>query len=143
MTDCVFCKIAAGEIPASVVYEDDKVIAFDDLELNARACAHHPKQHFANMATVLPNDLMGHLFNTVKKVAEIKGIDKTGYRSSSTPATTPSNRFITSMCTFWAAPHDELWIACSLKIVPLLGELRENSRHQCWFFFIEIPTHRH
>ena len=32
MTDCVFCKIAAGEIPASVVYEDDKVIAFDDLE---------------------------------------------------------------------------------------------------------------
>ena len=65
MTDCVFCKIAAGEIPASVVYEDDKVIA---------------KQHFSNIGDGLPDDLMGHLFNTVKKVAEIKGINKTGYR---------------------------------------------------------------
>ena len=50
MTDCVFCKIAAGEIPASVVYEDDKVIAFDDLE--PQMPVHTliiPKQHFANI----------------------------------------------------------------------------------------------
>lgn len=81
MTDCVFCKIAAGEIPASVVYEDDKVIAFDDLE--PQMPVHTliiPKQHFANIGDGLPDDLMGHLFNTVKKVAEIKGINKTGYR---------------------------------------------------------------
>lgn len=81
MTDCVFCKIAAGEIPASVVYEDDKVIVFDDLE--PQMPVHTliiPKQHFANIGDGLPDDLMGHLFNTVKKVAEIKGINKTGYR---------------------------------------------------------------
>ena len=56
MTDCVFCKIAAGEIPASVVYEDDKVIAFDDLE--PQMPVHTliiPKQHFANIGDGLPD----------------------------------------------------------------------------------------
>ncbi len=81
MTDCVFCKIAAGEIPATVVYEDDQVIAFDDL---APQMPVHtliiPKQHFDNIGAGLPDELMGHLFNTVKKIAEIKGIEKSGYR---------------------------------------------------------------
>ena len=128
MTDCVFCKIAAGEIPASVVYEDDKVIAFDDLE--PQMPVHTliiPKQHFANIGDGLPDDLMGHLFNTVKKVAEIKGINKTGYRvivntGDRRPAIGSSHP-----CARFGRRPDELWIACSLKSFDT-GELRENSR---------------
>lgn len=81
MEDCVFCKIAAGEIPATVVYEDDSVIAFDDL--SPQMPVHTliiPKEHHSNIADDIPDELMGHLFNTVKKVAKIKGIDKSGYR---------------------------------------------------------------
>ena len=81
MADCIFCKIAAGEIPATVVYEDDKVIAFDDL--SPMMPVHTliiPKAHHANIGDNIPDDLMGHLFNTVKKVAEIKGIAESGYR---------------------------------------------------------------
>lgn len=81
MTDCIFCKIAAGEIPATVVYEDDAVIAFDDL--SPMMPVHTliiPKDHHANIGDNVPDALMGHLFNTVKKVAQIKGISESGYR---------------------------------------------------------------
>lgn len=81
MTDCIFCKIAAGDIPASVVYEDDKVIAFDDL--SPMMPVHTliiPKEHHANIGDDIPDALMGHLFNTVKKVAALKGIVESGYR---------------------------------------------------------------
>ena len=81
MSDCVFCKIAAGEIPSKIVYEDELVCAFEDA--SPQMPVHTlivPKQHYDNIAAGLPNDLMGHLFNTVKKIAEIKGIEKSGYR---------------------------------------------------------------
>lgn len=81
MADCVFCKIAAGEIPSSIVYEDDLVVAFDDL--SPQMPVHTlivPREHHANIADDIPDDLMGHLFNTVKEVARIKGIDESGYR---------------------------------------------------------------
>ncbi len=81
MEDCIFCKIAAGEIPATVVYEDDQVLAFDDL--NPMMPCHTliiPKQHYRDIGDDIPDDVMGHLFNTVKKVAHLKGVDKTGYR---------------------------------------------------------------
>lgn len=79
--DCVFCKIAAGEIPSTKVYEDERVLAFEDL--NPMMPVHVlivPKEHHANIGDNIPDDLMGHLFNTVKKIAEIKGISETGYR---------------------------------------------------------------
>lgn len=81
MTDCIFCKIAAGEIPATVVYEDDAVIAFDDL--SPMMPVHTliiPKEHHANIGDNVPDALMGRLFNTVKKVAQVKGISESGYR---------------------------------------------------------------
>ena len=81
MDDCIFCKIAAGEIPATVVYEDERVLAFEDL--NPQMPVHVliiPKEHYANIGDAVPDDLMGHVFNTVKKVAEIKGIADSGYR---------------------------------------------------------------
>ena len=74
MADCIFCKIAAGEVPATVVYEDDMVIAFDDL--SPMMPVHTliiPKEHHANIGDDVPDELMGHLFNTVKKVAQIQG----------------------------------------------------------------------
>ena len=79
--DCIFCKIAAGEIPSTKVYEDDQVLAFEDL--NPMMPVHTlivPKEHHANIGDDSPDALMGHLFNTVKKVAEIKGIAESGYR---------------------------------------------------------------
>lgn len=81
MDDCIFCKIAAGEIPATVVYEDERVLAFEDL--NPQMPVHAliiPKEHYVNIGDGVPDDLMGHVFNTVKKVAEIKGIADSGYR---------------------------------------------------------------
>lgn len=79
--DCIFCKIAAGEIPSTKVYEDDQVLAFEDL--NPMMPVHTlivPKEHHANIGDDIPDALMGHLFNTVKKVAEIKGVAESGYR---------------------------------------------------------------
>ena len=81
MSDCVFCKIVAGEIPSNIVYEDELVVAFEDA--SPQMPVHTlivPKQHFDNIGAGIPDDLMGHLFNTVKKVAEIKCIEKSGYR---------------------------------------------------------------
>lgn len=81
MADCIFCKIAAGEVPATVVYEDDMVIAFDDL--SPMMPVHTliiPKEHHANIGDDVSDELMGHLFNTVKKVAQIKEISESGYR---------------------------------------------------------------
>ena len=70
--DCLFCKIVAGEIPSAKVYEDDRVLAFEDV--NPQMPVHTlivPKNHYDNM---------GYLFNTVKKIAELKGIAESGYR---------------------------------------------------------------
>ncbi|MEG0071212.1 MAG: histidine triad nucleotide-binding protein [Raoultibacter sp.] len=81
MEDCIFCKIAAGEIGATKIYEDDRVLAFDDLE--PQMPVHTliiPKQHYSNIGDGIPDETMGYLFNTVAKVAKIKGIDKSGYR---------------------------------------------------------------
>ena len=81
MDDCLFCKIAAGEIPSTKVYEDDKVLAFEDL--NPMMPVHTliiPKNHYDNIADNIPDEEMGYLFNVVKKVAEIKGIKESGFR---------------------------------------------------------------
>lgn len=79
--DCIFCKIVAGEIPSNKVYEDERVLAFEDL--NAQMPCHTlivPKNHYDNIGDNIPDDEMGYLFNTVKKVAAIKGINESGYR---------------------------------------------------------------
>jgi len=81
MSDCIFCKIAAGELPSTVVYEDDDVIAFEDL--NPQTPVHTlviPKAHYAHLGDDVPDEVLGKVFGAVKKVAELKGVDKTGYR---------------------------------------------------------------
>lgn len=83
MTDCIFCKIIAGEIPSTNVYKDDQVTAFRDI--NPAAPTHIlivPKKHIdsINVLTVDDEPLIGHLFFIAKQLAEQEGIAEPGYR---------------------------------------------------------------
>lgn len=81
MSDCLFCKIAAHEIDAKIVYEDDFVIAFDDI--NPQLPVHTlviPKKHYDNISDNVPEEILGKVFFAVSKVAEIKGLKERGYR---------------------------------------------------------------
>lgn len=79
--DCLFCKIVVGGIPSTKVYEDERVLAFEDV--NPQMPVHTlivPKNHYGNIGDGISDDEMGYLFNTVKKVADLKGIAESGYR---------------------------------------------------------------
>ena len=81
--DCVFCKIADGKIPSDVIYEDEDVIAFNDLD--PQAPIHFlviPKKHIQSIATLEEADsqIISHVFATIKKIASDKGLDENGYR---------------------------------------------------------------
>jgi len=79
--DCLFCKIAAGEIPSAKVYEDDRILAFKDI---APAAPVHvlfiPKQHLAGVRdiTAVNADVVAHIFSVIPQVAKELGI--TDYR---------------------------------------------------------------
>ena len=78
--NCIFCKIGAGEIPTNKVYEDEYVIAFDDMEpLMPVHTLIIPKEHYADIGDNVPEETLGKLFGTVGKIAEMKGLDN-GYR---------------------------------------------------------------
>jgi len=81
MDDCIFCKIASGEMEVPLVYENEHVVAFDDIAPKAKV---HtlvvPKEHVVNLTDDPDSDLLGHVFGAVHEVAKIKGIDKTGFR---------------------------------------------------------------
>ncbi len=82
MDDCLFCKIVRGEIPAAIVYQDDFVIAFDDI--TPQAPVHTlivPKSHYANMNDEIPADTLAAIYAAVPRVAEVKGIAHSGYRT--------------------------------------------------------------
>ena len=77
MTDCIFCKIVKGEIPALKVYEDASVLAF--LDITPISLGHTlvvPKAHYRDL-TELPDDVLGPLFSAVKKVAKA-AVEATG-----------------------------------------------------------------
>ena len=81
--DCVFCKIADGKIPSDVIYEDEDVIAFNDLD--PQAPIHFlviPKKHIESIASLKETDLtiVGHIFDVIKKIAKDKGLNDKGYR---------------------------------------------------------------
>jgi histidine triad (HIT) family protein len=81
MDDCIFCQVAVGALPTTVVYEDDDVIAFDDT--SPQAPIHTlviPKAHYRNLDDDVPVSLLGAIFSAVVKVARIKGVAVTGYR---------------------------------------------------------------
>ena len=81
--DCLFCKILAREVPAEIVYEDDDVLAFNDIY--PKAPFHVliiPKKHIATMNEVTDEDrlLVGTLHHTAAKLAGDLGIADAGYR---------------------------------------------------------------
>lgn len=84
MSDCIFCKIVRGEIPCAKVYEDDKVLGFDDI--HPMAPVHVviiPKNHISTLMDVdteKNNIIMNNLIAAAQKVAKIKGIDVKGFR---------------------------------------------------------------
>lgn len=83
MTDCLFCKIVAGEIPAQELYRDDDVIAISDV--NPQAPKHLlvlPRKHYATISDIVKSDggeaLAGHLIGVATRVARDFGVD--GFR---------------------------------------------------------------
>ena len=81
--DCIFCKIVSGEIPGEVVYRDDKIIAFKDI--NPAAPVHLlviPIEHIVNLTEVevAHQDLLGHILIKSKEIAAEQGIAESGYR---------------------------------------------------------------
>ena len=88
MTDCLFCRMVAGEIPADVVLETDRVLAFRDI--NPKAPTHVlvvPKQHYVTVGALAQADpaLLGEVFSGADAVARKEGLvtadaDEPGYR---------------------------------------------------------------
>ncbi|MHB1949367.1 MAG: histidine triad nucleotide-binding protein [Gammaproteobacteria bacterium] len=81
--DCLFCKIIAGEIPAKMIYQDDNVVAFDDI--NPQAPQHKliiPRKHIAtiNALEATDNELVGQMVQAAKKLAAELKIAEEGYR---------------------------------------------------------------
>ncbi len=83
MSDCVFCRIAARELPAVVLHEDDELMAFQDLA--AQAPVHFriiPKAHIAttNELTEANIEIVGRMVLCAKRLAQQRGISGSGYR---------------------------------------------------------------
>lgn len=80
---CTFCKIVTREIPAKIVFEDNKVMAFEDVKPQAPVhIVIIPKHHMERLSDLKDEDarLLGSLVLTAKKVAREKGIQGSGYR---------------------------------------------------------------
>jgi len=83
MTNCIFCKIIAGEIPGEFIYRDEQISAFRDI--NPIAPTHIlivPNKHITDVNDLDTKDepLIGHLFTVARQLAEEMGIDQSGYR---------------------------------------------------------------
>lgn len=81
--DCIFCKLANGEIPTNLVYEDEKVVAFRDV--NPVAPVHIlfvPKKHYASLEDIALEemDIIADIHRAIRIVAEKEGFASNGYR---------------------------------------------------------------
>jgi histidine triad (HIT) family protein len=84
MADCLFCKIINHEIPASIVYEDERILAFNDI--NPQAPTHVlvvPKAHIATLNDVSAQDdqIVGELVRRAAAIAKTRGISAGGFRT--------------------------------------------------------------
>jgi histidine triad (HIT) family protein len=78
---CLFCKIADGHIPATIVYSDDHVVAFRDI--NPQAPTHVlviPRRHYANAAAAVGSDVWDTLMTAAASIAAQEGLNEGGYR---------------------------------------------------------------
>ena len=84
LMSCLFCKIAAGEIPSKRVHEDDELLAFEDIKPEAPL---HvliiPKRHIATLNDLQPGDdgLLGAMVRRASAIAKERGYDASGYRT--------------------------------------------------------------
>lgn len=81
--DCIFCKIINKEIPSEVVYEDERILAFKDI--NPAAPTHIliiPKKHIPTLLDLQPedSDVIGHIVLTANRLASQYGLEEQGFR---------------------------------------------------------------
>ncbi|MEN8265307.1 MAG: histidine triad nucleotide-binding protein [Nitrospirota bacterium] len=81
--DCLFCKIINKEIPAKIIYENEDIVAFEDI--NPQAPVHFlviPKQHISTSLDITDedNELIGRLYQAANKIARDRGIAEEGFR---------------------------------------------------------------
>jgi histidine triad (HIT) family protein len=81
--DCVFCQIVNGKIPSDIVYQDEELVAFRDI--NPQAPVHLlaiPRRHIASLADLTEKEtpLLGHMVSVANNLAKSEGISETGYR---------------------------------------------------------------
>jgi histidine triad (HIT) family protein len=84
MVDCLFCKILKGQIPAAIIYEDERLIAFKDI--NPQAPLHAlivPKRHIASLNDLTPDDdaLVGEMVRRAAAIAGQQGYADRGFRT--------------------------------------------------------------
>jgi histidine triad (HIT) family protein len=81
MSECIFCKIINKEIPAKIIYEDQNIIAFNDI--NPQVKNHVlivPKEHSSNVEEIKDSKVFEYLLSAAKKIAKELDISKSGYR---------------------------------------------------------------
>ncbi|MGB2884629.1 MAG: histidine triad nucleotide-binding protein [Dehalococcoidia bacterium] len=81
--DCIFCRIISGEIPSDILYQDEQVVAFRDI--NPKATVHLllvPRKHIKSVAELSEDEasIMGHLVTVANRLAREAGISEKGYR---------------------------------------------------------------
>jgi histidine triad (HIT) family protein len=82
MSDCIFCKIAAGEIPAKAIASDDQFVAFHDIDPKAPVHALViPRTHVASLDAATDAAMLGALLAFVREVARSLGVAEAGYRT--------------------------------------------------------------
>lgn len=84
MSDCLFCKIAAGQIPAKIVHQDDDTVAFVDI--NPQAPTHLlviPRKHIPTLNDLAPADdaLLGKVYRVAARLAADRGVAQEGWRA--------------------------------------------------------------
>lgn len=80
---CIFCQIVSGEVPSDILYQDEEVVAFPDI--NPKSPTHLlivPKKHIPSLVELTSEDipLVGHMVEVARQLAEKKGISRRGYR---------------------------------------------------------------
>ncbi len=83
MSECLFCRVIAKQVPAKIIYEDEKAVAFEDI--NPQAPVHVlvvPRRHIATTLDIGDDDkaLIGHLFRVAAEIAKKKAISGSGFR---------------------------------------------------------------
>ena len=81
--DCIFCQIIAGKVPGEIIYQDEEVAAFRDI--NPQAPLHLliiPKRHIASLADLSEEEtpLAGHMIEVANQLAKREGVSQSGYR---------------------------------------------------------------